>query len=201
MTIKWDKVGAALSLSAPSSFSKQHWPPSRQGWARRRLFLLMVNETKHIWTAGSHHTNQDAHSPSARNAQQRVWFSLPSICVLYIKIKALAWRIWRFFSSFFNSCVSSWFYLRLHFWSLFNSGPGSNLAVNISKAPFETAWLWRWPHANQEYWSTPSDSSVSVLGFQACPCYESDGKTISQPVVTPPGPLQIHRILEQDMIA
>lgn len=90
MTIKWDKVGAALSLSPPSSFRKQHWPPSCPAWARRRLFLLTVNETKRVWTAGSHYTNQNARSPSARNAQQSVWGSLSSICVLYIKIKALA---------------------------------------------------------------------------------------------------------------
>lgn len=49
------------------------------------LFLLMVNETKHVETAGSHYTNQDDCPNSAIKTLQKVCILATSVCVLHVQ--------------------------------------------------------------------------------------------------------------------
>lgn len=52
---------------------------------KRHLFLLMVNETKHVETAGSHYTNQDDCPNSPINTLQTGCFLASGVCVLHVQ--------------------------------------------------------------------------------------------------------------------
>lgn len=78
-SIAWKELYQLHVLSGKSM------PQFCQPQDKIHLFLLMVNETKHVETAGSHYTNQDDCPNSTIKTLEKVCILAASVCVLHVQ--------------------------------------------------------------------------------------------------------------------